>query len=114
MSPARPETKNNCAGETQQHFTRPTKDINPEDGNCNVCRNGWKLSTLYTAYSRMPIDTLYVTMTERCKQLELLANAHLYSNPVPFSLGRKFKLNLLKKVSDKCFSIKLSSSVLLF
>jgi hypothetical protein len=62
----------------------------------------------------MPIHTLYLTLTERYKQLQLLANAHPYSNPVPFSLGRKFKLNLLKKVPDKCFSIKLSSPVLLF
>jgi hypothetical protein len=48
----------------------------------------------------MPIHTLYLTLTQRHTQLQLLANAHPYSNPVPFSLGRKFKLNLLNMVSD--------------
>jgi hypothetical protein len=33
-------------------FSHPSKDIHPEDDNCNVSRNVGKPSTFYEAYSR--------------------------------------------------------------
>jgi hypothetical protein len=41
VSPAGPETNNDCAGEAQQQFIRLAvpEVINLEDINCKVCRN---------------------------------------------------------------------------
>jgi hypothetical protein len=44
--------KNDCAGESQQPKTE-TKDINYEDGHCNVCQNFGKPLIFSSAYSQI-------------------------------------------------------------